>query len=419
MKLHTRILTGLVAGAAIGFAARYVDPLARAIDWLDPIGTMFIRLITMVVVPLVIASLLVGVASLGDIRRLGRIGGTTLAYFLLTTACAAIIGTTVALTAAVGTGLDPSVRDAIAGRFASGGPSSGAATSAVPTLLQTIMNMVPANPIAAAAQGDLLAVIFAVVLFGAALTTLDAERRRPLVAFFSAVNDSALVIIRWLMVAAPVAVAVLIAVTVLRSGLDLLSSLASYALAVVVGLALHVLLVLIPVLALGARVGVVPFLRAVGDVLLLAFSTASSSVTLPVSIAAARERLGVSNEVASFVLPTGTTLNKNGAAVYKAVTAVFLAHLYGVDLNLAVVATIVLTSIVAASAGAGVPGSSLVTTLIVLNAIGLGSNAAAGIALVAGIDRPLDMCRTAVNTLGNLVGTAVVARIEGEQIRSI
>lgn len=419
MKLHTRILVGLVVGAAIGFAARYVGPLAHAIDWLEPVGTIFIRLITMVVVPLVIASLLVGVASLGDVRRLGRIGGVTLAYFVATTVLAAIIGVTVALAAGVGAGLDPSVRDAIAGRFASAGSGASAGASSVPSLLQTITGMVPVNPIAAAAQGDLLAVIFAVILFGAAATTLDAERRRPLVAFFSAVNDSALVIIRWLMFLAPVAVSVLIAVTVLRSGLDLLSSLASYALVVVVALALHVLVVLLPLLRLGARLGVVPFVRAVGDVLLLAFSTASSSVTLPVSMAAVRERLGVSNEVASFVLPTGTTLNKNGAAIYKAVTAVFLAHLYGVDLSLGVIMTIVLTATVAASAGAGVPGSSLVTTLIVLNAIGLGSNAAAGIALVAGIDRPLDMCRTAVNTFGNLVGTAIVARTEGEPLRPV
>jgi Na+/H+-dicarboxylate symporter len=177
-------------------------------------------------------------------------------------------------------------------------------------------------------------------------------------------------------------------------------------------------LVLLPILQFGARIGVVAFLRAVGHVLLLAFSTASSSVTLPVSMAAARERLGVSPAVASFVLPIGTTLNKNGAAVYKAATTVFLAHLYGVPLGPGQLATIVLATIVASSAGAGVPGSSLVTTLIVLNAIGLGANASAGIALIAGIDRPLDMCRTAVNTFSNLVGTLVVARAEGEKVRA-
>jgi Na+/H+-dicarboxylate symporter len=363
----------------------------------------------MVVLPLVIASLFVGVTSLGDIRKLGRIGGRTLAYFLVTTVLAAIIGTAVALVAQVGTGLDPPVRDSSAQQ---------PPVTEVPTFIQTIVAMVPQNPIAAAAQGDLLAVIFTVIVFGAAAATMSEEKRRPLVSLGQAVNDASLAVIRFLMRLAPVAVGILIAVTVLRSGIDLLWSLAGYATVVIAGLALHVSLVLLPILQFGARIGVVAFLRAVGHVLLLAFSTASSSVTLPVSMAAARERLGVSPAVASFVLPIGTTLNKNGAAVYKAATAVFLAHLYGVPLGPGQLATIVLATIVASSAGAGVPGSSLVTTLIVLNAIGLGANASAGIALIAGIDRPLDMCRTAVNTFSNLVGTLVVARAEGEKVRA-
>jgi dicarboxylate/amino acid:cation (Na+ or H+) symporter, DAACS family len=418
MKLHTRILIGLTAGVAIGAAARSVPALAAVVEWLEPAGTIFIRLITMVVLPLVIASLFVGVTSLGDIRRLGRIGGRTLAYFLITTVLAAIIGTTVALVARVGTGLDPAVRDSIAGRFNAPGAQSPT-VSGVPTFVQTIVAMVPQNPIAAAAQGDLLAVIFTVIVFGAAATSMSEEKRRPLVSLGQAVNDVSLIVIQFLMRLAPVAVGILIAATVLRSGIDLLWSLAGYATVVIAGLALHVVLVLLPLLQFVARIGVVAFLQAVGHVILLAFSTASSSVTLPVSLAAARERLGVSAAVASFVLPIGTTLNKNGAAVYKAATAVFLAHLYGVDLGAGQLATIVLTTIVASSAGAGVPGSSLVTTLIVLNAIGLGSNASAGIALIAGIDRPLDMCRTAVNTFSNLVGTAVVARAEGERVRAL
>jgi DAACS family dicarboxylate/amino acid:cation (Na+ or H+) symporter len=417
MKLHTRILIGLAAGVAVGTAARSVPALAAVVEWLEPAGTIFIRLITMVVLPLVIASLFVGVTSLGDIRRLGRIGGRTLAYFLITTVLAAIIGTAVALVAGVGTGLDPAVRDSIASRFNPPG-SQQPTVNAVPTFLQTIVAMVPQNPIAAAAQGDLLAVIFTVIVFGAAATTMSEEKRRPLVSLGQAVNDVSLAVIQFLMRLAPAAVGVLIAATVFRSGIDLLWSLAGYATVVIAGLALHVALVLLPILQFSARIGVVAFLQAVGHVLLLAFSTASSSVTLPVSMAAARERLGVSPAVASFVLPIGTTLNKNGAAVYKAATAVFLAHLYGAPLGGGQLATIVLTTIVASSAGAGVPGSSLVTTLIVLNAIGLGANASAGIALIAGIDRPLDMCRTAVNTFSNLVGTVVVARAEGEKVRA-
>ena len=416
MKLHTKILIGLAAGVAVGAAARRIPALAAVVEWIEPAGTIFIRLITMVVLPLVIASLFVGVTSLGDIRRLGRIGGRTLAYFLITTVLAAIIGTSVALVAQVGTGLDPAVRDSIASRFSAPG-SQPPATSTVPTFVQTIVAMVPQNPIAAAAQGDLLAVIFTVIVFGAAATTLSEDKRQPLVSLANAVNDVSLAVIQFLMRLAPVAVGILIAVTVLRSGMDLLWSLAGYATVVIAGLALHVVLVLLPILQFVARIGVIAFAQAVGHVILLAFSTASSSVTLPVSMAAAKERLGVSPAVASFVLPIGTTLNKNGAAVYKAATAVFLAHLYGVHLGPGQLATIVLTTIVASSAGAGVPGSSLVTTLIVLNAIGLGSNAAAGIALIAGIDRPLDMCRTAVNTFSNLVGTVVIARAEGERFR--
>lgn len=412
MTLQSRILIGLAAGIAAGAIARGVPALATAIGWIEPGGTIFIRLITMIVLPLVIASLFVGVASLGDIRTLGRIGGRTLLYFLGTTTIAAIVGTAVALAAGAGRGLDPATRDAIASRFESTGTAASAGIPAVPGLVQTLIGIVPQNPIAAAAQGDLLAVIFAVVLFGAATTALEPARRQPLVSFFSAVSDVSMIVIRWLMHLAPYAVCVLIAVTVLRSGVDLLWSLATYAAIVVAGLVIHVTAVLVPLLRFAGGMGLIAFARATGDALVLAFSTASSSVTLPVSIAAAEQRLGVPARVASFVLPTGTTLNKNGAAVYKAATAVFLAHLYGVPLGAGELVTIVLTTIVASSAGAGVPGSSLVTTLIVLNAIGLGPNAAAGIALVAGIDRPLDMCRTTVNTFSNLVGAVVVARME-------
>jgi DAACS family dicarboxylate/amino acid:cation (Na+ or H+) symporter len=412
MKLQTKILLGLVLGLAAGVLARLpqVGAFRTVIAWAEPIGTIFIRLITMIVIPLVAGSLFTSVASLGNMRRLGAIGARTLAWFLGSTFIAAVIGLVVALIAGVGGGLDPTVRDAVTQRFAEAGAGASANVSAVPSLKETLINIVPVNPIAAAAQGDLLALIFAIVLFAAAATAMDEERRRPLVSFFQAVNDVSMVVIRWLMVLAPAAVGILIAVTVVRSGLDLLRSLAAYALIVVAALAAHVLVVLVPALIVAVRANVVWFVRRVSDALVLAFSTASSSVTLPVSMTAARERLGIPAEVVSFVLPAGTTLNKNGAAVYKAATAVFLANLYGVDLGFGQLVTIVLTTMVASSAGAGVPGSSLVTTLIVLNAIGLGPDAASGIALVAGIDRPLDMCRTTVNTFSNLVGAAWVAK---------
>lgn len=411
MKLHAKILSGLVAGAAIGALAKLpgAEPLLRGVLAAEPVGTAFIRLVSMVVIPLVIASLFVGVTSLGEVRRLGRIGGKTLLYFALTTLLAAAIGLLVAKLINVGAGLDPAARDALVAPF-----QDQAAAGPAPTLVQTLLAMIPANPFAAAAQGDLLPLIVAVCIFGAAATVSQGEGRRVVIGFFQGVNELAMIVIGWLMQLAPLAVLVLAAVTVARSGGALLRSLLVYVLAVVLALAIHVALVLLPLLRMGARLGGLGFLRAVSDALLLAFSTASSNATLPVSMAAARTRLGISNEVVSFVLPLGSSLNKNGAAVYKAVTAVFVAQLYGMHLGAGALLTILLMSTVAAFAGTGVPGSSLVTTLIVLNALGLGPYAAAGIALVVGVDRPLDMCRTTVNTLGNLVGAAVIARSEGE-----
>src|SRR5688572_19277467 len=407
MKLQTKIFVGLLAGIFVGAISRVsgVEPLRTTLASLEPLGVAFIRLVTMVVVPLVIASLFVGVASLGDIRRLGRIGGKTLGFFLGTTLAGALIGTTVALAALRGEPLAAAER----------GVATLAATK-TPSFVETLLAMVPQNPFASAAQTDLLPLILAVCIFGAAATVISDGGRRSLLAFFSGVNELYMVVIGWIMKLAPLAVFVLIASLVARLGLDVLQRLLAFSLVVVAALAVHVAVVLVPLLRAGARLGVARFFRAVADALLFAFSTASSNATLPVSMAAARNRVGVSNEIASFVLPAGATINKNGSAIYKAVTAIFIAQLYGVTLGPAYVAAIVLTSTLAAFAGAGVPGSSLVTTLIVLNAIGLGPQAAAGIALVASVDRPLDMCRTTVNTIGNLVGATVIARSEGEAL---
>ena len=416
MKLDRQILLGFAAGLALGFLSRIPGATAfnSALIHLEPIGTIFIRLITMVVVPLVIASVFVGVASLDDVRTLGRVGGKTLLYFLATTIAAAVIGLTVALTFHVGAGLAPDVRDALASQTPGAAASSAAGTAGI-SIAQTLVNMTPQNPVASAAQGgaDLLPLIIAVCIFGAAATATKTEGRRLVVRFFEGVNDICMVVIDWIMRLAPAAVFALIAATIARSGLGILDQLLAFALVVVLALSVHVAIVLVPALVAGARLGLVVFVRAVGDALLLAFSTASSNATLPVSMADARERLHIPNDIVGFVLPPGASLNKNGSAAYKAVTAVFIAHLYGVPLGVGGVAAIALLATVAAFAGAGVPGSSLVTTLIVLNGIGLGPRAAAGIALVTAVDRPLDMCRSMVNTFSNLVGAAWIARSEG------
>jgi Na+/H+-dicarboxylate symporter len=325
---------------------------------------------------------------------------------------ATLIGLIAALSAHLGQGVDPAARDALANQASAPALGAAQAAAAAPTLIQTLISMIPQNPFAAAAQADLLPLIVAVCLFGAAATVVTEERRRPLVAFFESVNALSMVVIRWLMSLAPVAVFVLIAGTVATSGVDLLESLLRYVLVAIGAMCVHMATTLLIALRAGAGEPAVPFVRAISDALLLAFSTASSSVALPVSMRAARERLGLRQDVVSFVLPAGVTLNKNGAAVYKAVTAVFIANVYGLALGPAQLVAIVVTTVMASSAGAGVPGSSLVTTLIVLNAIGLGPHAAAGIALVVAVDRPLDMVRTTVNTLSNLVGAAWISRSE-------
>jgi len=407
VRLERKILLGFGAGVAVGLVARApgMASFAAAVSYLEPVGTVFIRLITMVVVPLVVASVFVGVASLGDVRSLGRVGAKTLLFFFSTTLVAALIGLLVATTANVGAGFSIPSQDAA---------TAGATTPAVPGVVQTLINLVPQNPFAAAAQGgaDLLPLIVAVCFFGAAATVVGAERREPVVRFFAGVNEMAMVVVGWLMRLAPYGVFALIAASVARSGIGLLDQLLAFGAVVVVALLVHAVVVLVPLLRLGAGRPLGEFFRSTSDALFLAFSTASSNATLPVSMAAATDRLGVPSDITSFVLPAGASLNKNGSAAYKAVTAVFIAHLYGLPLTAGAMITIVMMATVAAFAGAGVPGSSLVTTLIVLNAIGLGPRAAAGMALVAAIDRPLDMCRSAVNTMSNLVGAVWVARSE-------
>lgn len=418
MKLTTKILLGLVLGAVLGVLVQATGSAGakNAVLAFEPLGTAFIRLISMVVVPLVVASLFVGTCSVGDVRRLGRIGGRSLALFLGTTLIASTIGLYLGLLGNPGAALDPEVRDRIAAEYQSTAETS-AATAETVSLPDRLVAIIPRNPIGAAADMDLLPLIFATLLFAAATSVLEPGRRQPLVAFFDAVYGASGIIIDWVMKLAPYAVFILIAGAMARFGVGLLRGLLLYSILIILGEAIHGLGVLM--LALRASgVSVRGFWRHVADGPLMAFSTASSNAALPVSLEVAQKKLGVSNEVASFVLPVGATLNMNGSALYKGVTVAFIAQVYGVALGPAEQVTIILASTMAAVAGVGVPGSSLVTTLIVLGAIGMGPQAAAGIALVVGLDRFLDMFRTGVNVLGDLVCAALVAKGEGETLQA-
>ena len=417
MKLTTKILIGLVLGIVSGIVAQAVGGVALSIVLaLEPIGTVFIRLISMVVVPLVVASLLLGVASVGDVRAVGRIGGKALGYFLVTTVIAAMIGLGLGLAVQPGSSIESDQRDAIAAQYSDRGEESAERAQTV-SLMERFVAIIPRNPVAAAANMDLLGLIFATLAFGAALSGLPAERREPVVAFFRGVNAAAAVIIDWVMKLAPYAVFVLIAGALARFGADLLQALLVYSVLVIAGELFHTFVVLSGMLKL-AGISVRAFWKHVAAAPILAFSTASSNATLPVSLEVSEKNLGVSNEVASFVLPVAATLNMNGSALYKALTAVFVAQVYGVPLGGAEYVVIIVRATLAALAGVGVPGSSLVTTLIVLTAIGMGAEAAAGIALVAGLDRFLDMFRTGTNIVGDLTAAAIVAKSEGETLNA-
>jgi Na+/H+-dicarboxylate symporter len=422
MQLYTKISLGLVLGAAVG-ALVNVSGAAETPWWaggvlpfLSFLGSAFIRAITMIVIPLVAASLLIGVASLGDLRRLGRMGGKTLGYYMVTTAVAITIGLTLALLVRPGARISPESRDQLAAEFTEQAAGRLQLAADRPGIWDVLLNMIPNNPIAAAAEGQLLPLIIFVIIFAAAVTMLAPERKEAILVFFRGVNDASMIIIDWIMRLAPYAVFALIAATISRFGLDVLQSLAIYTGVVAAGLLLHAFLTYGTLVTLLARLNPLVFFHRIRKVPLIAFSTSSSNATLPVTMETAEEDLGVSNSVASFVLPLGATINMDGTALYQGVATVFIAQVYGIVLGLDELLTIVLTATLASIGAAGVPSAGIITLILVLQSVGLADHAAAGIALILGVDRILDMLRTAVNVTGDLSCAAFVARSEGETL---
>jgi len=414
MPLYTKILAGLVAGAAAGLAANLLGLgwLQQALAIAEPLGTAFIRLITMIVIPLVVASVLVGTASLGDLRQLGRIGGKAVAYYICTTAAAVTLGIVLANVVKPGSRIDQGTRDRLGAQFGSEAASRVEALREAPSVGDVLLGLIPRNPVQAAAEFDLLPLIVFSIIFGAALSVLSDDKRAPVIGFFDGINHASMVVIGWVMKLAPYAVFVLIAAVVSRFGLDLLRSLFVYALVVAAGLALHALGTLgLLVRVLGGR-RPADFFRRIAPVGLVAFSTSSSNATLPITMKTAEEQLGVSKDISSFALPLGATINMDGTALYQAVAVVFISQVYGVPLDIGAQLTIVLTATLASIGTAGVPAAGLIMLIVVLNSVGLGQHAAAGIALILGVDRILDMLRTVVNVTGDLVCATFLMRTE-------
>jgi len=384
------------------------------VDWTEWIGALFLALIKMVVVPLVFFSLTVGVASLGDFRRLGRMGGRTIGMFTLTTVVALILGVGLANLIKPGNLLSEADRARLISSYEGAAGSTVEAASEAPSLSDQIIAIVPSNPVNSLANGEMLQIIFFALMFGVALTLLDQRKSKPVVSLLDYMNEAMVMLVHIAMKLAPYGVAALLFKVVGSTGLSVLIALSVYGLVVLAALLLHILISYGSIVKLGAKLPFFKFIKAIRPALMVAFSTSSSSATLPVTKECAEDNLNVSPPVSSFVIPLGATINMDGTALYQGVAAIFIAQIYGMDLSVGDQATIVTSATLASVGAAGVPGAGMITLAMVLTAIGVPT---AGLALVLGVDRLLDMFRTATNVVGDSAVTAFMGRLEGDDLR--
>ena len=402
-KLHWQVLGAMLLGALTGLI--FGEGAANAIGW---IGDLFMRLLRMIIVPLVVASIVSGVASIGGGRAIGRLFSKTLGYYLLTSFLAASTGLIVVNLFRPGVGA--SLGDAAGGEM----PELDIPTSGVDLLL----DIVPPNVLSSAAAGDMLPIIFFSIVLGAAITTLKADGpRTTLIGFFDAFFQAMVALTAGIITLLPIGVFALITRMVGTTGFESFAPLIRYFLTVGTGLTVHLFVTLPIVLMVLARISPAIHFKNMRNPLLIAFSTSSSAATLPVTMRAVQDRVGVSNKVSSFVLPMGATVNMDGTAVFECVGALFIAQVIGFDLSLGAQVVAVMTALLASIGAAAVPSAGLVVIFIVLDAIGLGGHPQAEAIVLAmlAIDRPLDMYRTAINIFSDSCGSAIIARSEGEE----
>jgi Na+/H+-dicarboxylate symporter len=421
VKLHWKILIGMVAGIVVGLLINesFVigGPLGAFLGKLSfirtafvfvfkpligPVGTIFIKLLKMLIVPLILASMVVGVAKVGDIRKLGGLGGRTFVFYLLTTFASVIVGLILVNIIRPGSGSPMLAGDV---------PEAARAQIGV---WDVIINMVPANPIEAMANMNILPIIVFALFFGAILTTMG-NRGKPLVDFFDSLNEAMMKMADVVILLTPIGVFALIAKVVADTGFSIFANLGKYMVTVLLGLAIHAFVTLPVLLKMVGRANPARYFTKVSPALTTAFSTSSSSATLPITIDCVEQRAGIQPRVASFVLPLGATINMDGTALYESVAAVFIAQVYGIDLSFPQQMMVFFTATLAAVGAAGIPSAGLVTMAIVLKAVGLPLE---GIGMILAVDRILDMCRTTVNVWGDTVGCAVISRLQGDETPS-
>lgn len=415
VALHWKILIGMFAGILFGiiFSLLSFGP-AFISDWIKPFGTIFINALKLIAIPLILASLIKGVSDLKDISKLSVMGGRTVGIYICTTVTAVVLGLILVNLIAPGDQIGSTTREELLAAYQDSAEEKQliAQQQREKGPLQPLVDLVPSNIFQATTNNrNMLQVIFFAIFFGIGIILISEKKAAPIKAFFDAFNEVILKLIDLIMLAAPYGVFALLAALVVESpSLELFQALGLYAITLLIGLVLMIFIYILLVQLFTKRKPIF-FLRGIGPAQLLAFSTSSSAATLPVTMERVEEHLGVDEEVASFVLPIGATINMDGTSVYQAVAAVFIAQAFGLDLSLEAQLGIVLTATLASIGTAAVPGAGMVMLVIVLGQAGIPE---AGLALIFAIDRPLDMCRTITNVTGDAAVSMMVAKSIGK-----
>ncbi|WP_053991147.1 dicarboxylate/amino acid:cation symporter [Mangrovimonas sp. TPBH4] len=415
LALHWQIILGMVLGVVFALImAKFEWGSSFITDWIKPFGTIFINLLKLIAVPLILASLIKGVSDLKDISKLSKMGGRTIGLYIFTTVIAVSIGLLVVNFIKPGSSITEATRTELVESYKGDADSKIAAAEKQKNAgpLQALEDIVPSNIFNAASDnGNMLQVIFFAIIFGIGLILIPEEKAQPVKLFFDSFNEVILKLIDLIMLFAPYGVFALLAALVVESpSTDLFAALGWYAFCVVLGLLLMMLVYTILVF-LFTKKSPLFFLNGIAPAQLLGFSTSSSAATLPVTMERVEEHLGVEEEVTSFVLPIGATINMDGTSLYQAVAAVFIAQTFGMDLSFGVQLGIIATATLASIGSAAVPGAGMVMLVIVLAQAGIPE---AGLALIFAVDRPLDMCRTTVNVTGDAAVSMIVAKSVGK-----
>ncbi len=421
LKLHWQIIIGMILGLIFGIVAAINGWGKFTTDWIAPFGTIFINLLKLIAIPLILGSLISGVASLSDLKKLSRIGGKTITIYVTTTAISVTIGLLIVNILKPGKTVPEDMRAKLQATYQTEVVRKEEAAEKAKERgpLQPLVDMVPDNFFnSASSNGNMLQVVFFAIFVGVGLIQMPAERAKPFLGFFNGLNDVVIKMVDNIMLLAPLGVFALIADTInvvakdnLSEVVELLSALGFYCLAVVLGLVIQTLVTYPLILKLFTPMSVATFFKGIGPAQILAFSTSSSGATLPVTMERCEKNLGISEEVSSFVLPLGATINMDGTALYQAVAAVFIAQALGLGLDVGAQLTIIFTAVLASIGTAAVPGAGIIMLVIILEAIHVPS---AGIALILGVDRILDMCRTVTNVTGDATVATAVAATEGQ-----